>query len=938
MAAAVFDDSTESFWEADAQDHECSFEVMPEPNAGILSAIRLHIDNTRDADRKCTSVSLTVTAPGATSVVTSCKIPGMFGGWLMLPVPSSGACSTGKNCKYKFMLEGGGMDHQFGGGNRLSPRLRGMRLFGSAKPLEEHAVTSTAKMMADEAIEVFRSVARSVIFGSAAFHEAHDAGADGDADGPVAGAAGLVRAGSVNLREHVVSLLFSERTGKLPPMQSQVCSLIFGELQQETARMQSEVARNQMSLGNDTFTFELMNLVLALSGTAAGLRHLASLPGTIATVCTLLQIGSPRLQRQAMVIIKRVVLQGMTPAQADKMLQPRMQFVRAEGFSGLLLALVANGFSGSVQLRSPNSPLVAVHMNQVQGLRVDARVNWEIAAELMTLISSSATSEAIKPEWSAAFDEKAAEALHELTKEWADQGSIGQEGGGAALWRAIAALSVMQSKLAEELSGGKHQHSGAAGAGAVEKICCTNHDDGVTAAVFRCLECGPEVALCAQCDTCLHLPRATRGHSRNVIQQEHVSLNVSITDGNSRVKTQFGVLAVDRHNGKALCELKLGIRPSTGCTLCRFCQSEVPDGVLEVAGIERVCGSDECCKRAQSACTKMLDCGHACGGIRDEETCLPCLQCADVDGLFVDADDFCSICWTDNLGAAPCVRMDCGHVFHAGCVNALIDRRWPGPSITFGFADCPCCKAELAHLSIADKVEPIRKLRDDIRRKASTRLAFEGKDKDPEVTEKQSKYYNDPGGYAMDKYNYYLCFKCEKPYFGGERQCGADGGESFNPEELICPGCAAVRSPANFPLALHYHVDVALQLSVACIRTKLGWCPSHSRCVQGDAAQICPKHGTDFLEYKCRYCCSVAVWFCFGTTHFCEPCHNENGKFTHRCELCVTNSARQNSSYTFGSRLQAKCKGCMNRVLCRRVHAVLSGKLCLCYHQRQRRF
>lgn len=28
--------------------------------------------------------------------------------------------------------------------------------------------------------------------------------------------------------------------------------------------------------------------------------------------------------------------------------------------------------------------------------------------------------------------------------------------------------------------------------------------------------------------------------------------------------------------------------------------------------------------------------------------------------------------------------------------------------------------------------------------------------------------------------------------------------------------------------------------------------------------QICPKHGTDFLEYKCRYCCSVAVFFCFG--------------------------------------------------------------------------
>lgn len=38
---------------------------------------------------------------------------------------------------------------------------------------------------------------------------------------------------------------------------------------------------------------------------------------------------------------------------------------------------------------------------------------------------------------------------------------------------------------------------------------------------------------------------------------------------------------------------------------------------------------------------------------------------------------------------------------------------------------------------------------------------------------------------------------------------------------------------------------------------------------------MCPKHGTDYLEYKCRYCCSVAVFFCFGTTHFCNPCHDD---------------------------------------------------------------
>lgn len=89
----------------------------------------------------------------------------------------------------------------------------------------------------------------------------------------------------------------------------------------------------------------------------------------------------------------------------------------------------------------------------------------------------------------------------------------------------------------------------------------------------------------------------------------------------------------------------------------------------------------------------------------------------------------------------------------------------------------------------------------------------------------------------MNRYAYYVCFKCQKAYYGGEARCDQDaaaaGSGDFNPAELICGGCS----------------DVA-------------------------RAQLCPKHGTDYLEYKCRYCCSVAVYFCFGSTHFCNPCHD----------------------------------------------------------------
>lgn len=100
--------------------------------------------------------------------------------------------------------------------------------------------------------------------------------------------------------------------------------------------------------------------------------------------------------------------------------------------------------------------------------------------------------------------------------------------------------------------------------------------------------------------------------------------------------------------------------------------------------------------------------------------------------------------------------------------------------------------------------------------------------------------YQDPAAYAMERYAYYVCYKCQKAYYGGEARCDAQlGGESFDPTELVCGGCS----------------DVA-------------------------RAQMCPKHGADFLEYKCRYCCSVAVFFCFGTTHFCNPCHDDFQRVT----------------------------------------------------------
>lgn len=53
------------------------------------------------------------------------------------------------------------------------------------------------------------------------------------------------------------------------------------------------------------------------------------------------------------------------------------------------------------------------------------------------------------------------------------------------------------------------------------------------------------------------------------------------------------------------------------------------------------------------------------------------------------------ICFTSELRDEPCVRMTCGHVFHANCVYMMLQHKWTTVRITFGYLDCPSCKQEI---------------------------------------------------------------------------------------------------------------------------------------------------------------------------------------------------------------------------------------------------
>ena len=248
----------------------------------------------------------------------------------------------------------------------------------------------------------------------------------------------------------------------------------------------------------------------------------------------------------------------------------------------------------------------------------------------------------------------------------------------------------------------------------------------------------------------------------------------------------------------------------------------------------------------------MKPCGHPCGGLNGETKCLPCLEpeCIELHNKegkvkIPDnhcSDDFCNICWTESIGAQASVHLDCGHIFHVDCIVKKIKPRWLTPRIVFGFLKCPTCKANIQ----ADHIAPIRKETKEmlayeklVSKKALERAKFEEIDKDPRLKDPSDSFYNKLEDFAMFKLAYYQCFKCKDAYFGGKKDCLVAQGdqENFKPEELVCPKCAAG--------------------------------------VVGGGQKKCDKHGIDFVDFKCKFCCSVAQWFCWGSTHFCEECHKK---------------------------------------------------------------
>lgn len=96
------------------------------------------------------------------------------------------------------------------------------------------------------------------------------------------------------------------------------------------------------------------------------------------------------------------------------------------------------------------------------------------------------------------------------------------------------------------------------------------------------------------------------------------------------------------------------------------------------------------------------------------------------------------------------------------------------------------------HASLKDLLEPILNLYNEIQQKATLRLTFDKRDNAEAVMKPGGVFYQNPGGYAMDVYAYYMCHKCKTPYFGGEAHCelAMEGNVERKAEDFVCGLCS----------------------------------------------------------------------------------------------------------------------------------------------------
>eukprot|EP01083_Nonionella_stella_P310494 1103256_1 len=197
----------------------------------------------------------------------------------------------------------------------------------------------------------------------------------------------------------------------------------------------------------------------------------------------------------------------------------------------------------------------------------------------------------------------------------------------------------------------------------------------------------------------------------------------------------------------------------------------------------------------------------------------------------------CMICREAISAETPIQLECCGLNLHYNCLEEYIENtflRNNGRKVTLKQLSCLICRQRMRNKQIATLFEPINALYDKVREIALARLRYDRRDTDDAIVIDGEH----PADYAIKLYAVFVCFSCKNPYFGGMNNCQMDFAEDDDDdndfaEERLCNRC--------LPQTMNQ--------------------------------KECGVHGDQYIQWKCRYCCSGATFFCWGTHHFCQICH-----------------------------------------------------------------
>lgn len=385
--------------------------------------ICVHIDNTRDVQNKVTNIQVYGgQSLGDTTLIKSYDINSKTGLWLSTRI------SDDAFIHFRIELKGS-----------ETLRVRQVKLLGvpigelgmggglKSCPKQINTYQIQHRNCETETLRVFRLLTAQV-FGKLIL--GNDQELDSNRDGATnvrSGGAGALEsnatsmlADSLDLREHMVGILFSR--SKLSHLQKQVIVHIVYAIRKETLRAKEEweamnaaatytsrgivvevqpltssehksESASENSRAPDVYCFEMLSMVLALSGSAVGRSYLSNQHGLLKDLLTLLHTGSDRVQRQVTSLLRRI-LPEVSPDQVAELLgvqhMPPNDFSIASqnsepfdmnrlGILDIFLAIIAKSLQLQVKIKSTGATNAAPINKQPISLQLCNCIDFKVA-------------------------------------------------------------------------------------------------------------------------------------------------------------------------------------------------------------------------------------------------------------------------------------------------------------------------------------------------------------------------------------------------------------------------------------------------------------------------------------------------------------------------------------------------------------------------------